>query len=123
MLMKMVDGVLYIKEADQVQLSVIRSWGTFRWIKSAQMMKGPANRDSLNRLAKMVRLPPYIEEERKRVNAVQDAVDHERICENPVPLVKYPVKKKLYRHQVRAANMALLTFGIIEPEDIGKGVM
>lgn len=121
MLMKMVDGVLYIKEADQVQLSVIRSWGTFRWIKSAQMMKGPASRDSLNRIAKMVRLPPYIEEERKRINAVQDAVDRERTKpESEVKCyVKPPVKKALYIHQQRAFNMALLTFGIIEPEELG----
>lgn len=121
MLMKMVDGVLYIKEADQVQLSVIRSWGNFRWIKTAQMMKGPANRDSLNRLAKMVKLPPYIEAERKRLNAVQDAVDRERVCEDPVPIVDYPVTKKLYKHQIRAANMALLTFGMVKPEEVSDG--
>ena len=120
MLMKMENGTLYIKALDQVQLSVIRSWGTFRWIKSAQMMQGPANRDSLNRLAHMVRLPPLIEEERKHLNAVQAAVDRERT--KPEAEVKCyvepPVKKALYIHQQRAFNMALLTFGMIQPEDV-----
>ena len=36
----------------------------------------------------------------------------------PEPLYKFPVKMNLYRHQTRGANMALLTFGLIEPEQV-----
>lgn len=121
MMMKMVNGLIFIKDADQVQYSLIMKMGTFKWIKSHQMVQGPANAESLNKLAKMVRLPPYIEAERQRMNAVQNAVDYERTCERPSPLMSYPVKKQLYEHQVRAANMALLVFGILDPEEVQHG--
>jgi hypothetical protein len=46
------------------------------------------------------------------------AVDRERIRAEPVPLYKYPVKLPLYKHQVRGVNMALLTFGFIDPPEV-----
>ena len=71
----------------------------------------------LNRLSKLIPLPKPLNAERYRLNAVQEAVDAERV--RPVgelkPLVKYPVKRNLYAHQMRAANMALLTFGLMDP--------
>ncbi len=36
--------------------------------------------------------------------------------ENPKPFYPYPVKMPLYRHQIRGANMALLVFGFIDPQ-------
>ena len=38
--------------------------------------------------------------------------------EDPVPLYKYPVKYPLFKHQTRGANMALITFGLIDPPDV-----
>lgn len=38
-----------------------------------------------------------------------------KAAEEVKPLVKYPVRKKLYTHQVRAANMALMVFGLAKP--------
>lgn len=116
MLIKMVNGQIYMKDLDEVQASVIRSWPGFRSIRAAGLTQGPANLDALDRLAKMVRLPAYIEEERQRLTAVQAAVDRERTAETPEPLFRYPVTKKLYAHQVRASNMALLVFGLVPPE-------
>ena len=78
------------------------------------MYEGIASTELLNKLATLVHLPPSIEAERIRMNTVQEAVDQERTREHPEPLYKYPVTKNLYEHQVRAANMALMTFGFIE---------
>jgi hypothetical protein len=72
--------------------------------------------DTLDRLAKMVRLPEYIEAERQRLAGIRRAVDRERSAAEPKALVKYPVNREMYAHQTKAANMALLTFGIIPPE-------
>ena len=79
----------------------------------------------LNRLAGLIPLPKPLDAERHRLNVVQEAVDAERIrpAEKLKPLARYPVKKNLYAHQVRASNMCLLTFGIVKPEggNYGKG--
>ena len=79
------DGQILIKEADENQFLIIKSWGKMKWSKAQQMLYGPA------------------------------AIDGERMKEKPKPLYKYPVKLPLYQHQTRGANMALLAFGLIEP--------
>ena len=115
MKMAMKDGKLMIKEADPTQSAVIKSWGTFKWQRGLQMFIGTADLETLTRLAKMVRLPPIIEEARIRMEKTQQAVEAERIMEHPKALTRYPVKLPLYEHQTRAANMALLTFGLLDP--------
>ena len=109
------NGQLYIKEADNMQFTIIKSWNKMKWNKSSQTLQGPADIELLNKLAELVRLPLAIEEERQRLNRIQEAVDEERMSENPVPLYKYPVKLPLFKHQVRGANMCLLTFGLVQP--------
>lgn len=114
MKMALTNGILRIIEADEIQKTIIKSWNQMRWIRGQQMYEGAASLELLNKLARIVHLPPSIEAERVRMNAVQEAVDQERTREHPEPLYKYPVTKNLYEHQVRAANMALMTFGFIE---------
>lgn len=116
MKMALKDGKVLIKDADSTQGAVIRSWNRMRWNKSLKLFEGDLSGDLLDRLAKLVKLPQAIEEERQAIHRVQRAVDHERARKDPEPLVRYPVTKQLYKHQVRAANMALITFGIIPPE-------
>ena len=74
----------------------------------------------LDKLSKIVRLPPAIESYRQRLDETQRAVDKMRIEKEPEALVKYPVQGSLYEHQVRAANMALLTFGLADPKEVLK---
>ena len=81
------------------------------------MFYGPAEIELLNKLAGIVRLPGPIEAERQRLNEIAQAVDSERMKEDPEPLYKYPVKYPLFKHQTRAANMALITFGMVPPPD------
>lgn len=120
MKMAMKDGMLRIIEADVTQAAIIKSWGKMKYSRVNQMYEGQVSAELLNRLATLVRLPASIEELRQQMNTVQEAVDHERVREDPKPLYKYPVTKPLYQHQVRAANMALLTFGMIEQEKEGN---
>lgn len=111
------DGKILIKEADATQMAIMKSWNKLKWNKSIQMMIGECDLEILQRLSTIVRLPASIDAIRKNMESVQEAVDTERVREKPKPLVHYPVKKSLYEHQVRAANMALLTFGMVTPEE------
>lgn len=118
MKMAMKEGKIMIIEADSVQSAIIKSWGKMVWSRREQMYVGEISRELLERLAILVRLPPSIEKVRQEMNAVQNAVDHERSMKDPKPLMDYPVKGSLYEHQVRAANMALLTFEIVSPKEV-----
>lgn len=110
-------NTLLIKEADNVQFTVIKSWNKMKWNKKLQQLEGIADLELLDKLASIVRLPPAIEAHRAELHRVQDAVDRERVNPEPEPLYKYPVKLPLYKHQVRGANMCLLTFGLVEPPE------
>lgn len=88
-----------------------------KWNKRQNWWEGLVCAELLNRLSKLIPLPKPLNAERYRLNAVQEAVDAERVrpTEDLKPFVKYPVKRNLYAHQMRAANMALLTFGLMDP--------
>lgn len=117
MKMALKDGQILIKEADNNQFLIIKSWGKMKWSKADLMFYGPADVELLNKLAGIVRLPAPIEELRRRLNKVAAAVDRERMKKDPKPLYKYPVKLPLYKHQVRGANMALMVFGLVDPPE------
>ncbi len=118
MKIKMEDGYIYIIEANITQTEILKSWTQLKWDKKMRWWKGAVNLELLDKLSSTFQMPPSIKAEHDRLNAIQDAVDAERIkaTEDIKPLVKYPVKKKLYTHQVRAANMALMVFGLVEPK-------
>ena len=113
--MAMKEGQLLIIEADNTQFTIIKSWGKMKWSKADRMFYAPVEIELLNKLAGIVRLPAPIEAERQRLNEIARAVDRERMKEEPEPLYKYPVKFPLFKHQTRAANMALITFGLVLP--------
>lgn len=115
MKMALKGGQIMIKDADNMQFTIIKSWNKMKWSKAKQMLYGPADAELLNKLAGLVRLPELIEKERQRLNEITSAVDRERMKEEPEPLYKYPVKYPLFKHQTRGANMALITFGLIDP--------
>ena len=104
-------GSLIIKDADNVQFTIIKSWNKMKWDKKSQTLRGAADLELLDKLSSIVRLPPAAESRRQQLQSVQDAVDRVRINPEPVPFYGYPVKMPLYAHQIRGANMALLTFG------------
>lgn len=121
MKMKIENDILIVADTDSTQYAVIKSWNVMRWNRSKQWLEGPATGELLNKMAGIVRLPSSIEAERQRMNGVQAAVDVERMKDVSKPLYDYPVKIPLFQHQIKGANMALLTFGLIEPP--GEGVL
>lgn len=120
MRMKLEDDRIIVAAVDNMQYQIIKSWNLMRWNRSAQWLEGAATLELLDRLASMVKLPGHIEAVRQGKRAVRDAVDTERLKEEPSDLYKYPVKVNLFKHQKRAANMALLTFGLIDPDTVPK---
>lgn len=116
MKMALQGNTLLIKDADNVQFTVIKSWGKMKWDKKTQTIRGTADLELLDKLSSIVRLPPAIADRRNHLRTIQEAVDRERVNQTPAPLYSFPVKMPLYAHQTRGANMALLTFGWMPPE-------
>ena len=110
----MKDGQVVLSDLG-AYFSVLRAWGLLTYHKPTQTLRGAASLDLLDKLAQLGKLPQAVEAERQRLRAVRDAVDAERQNEHPEPLVHYPVKATLFAHQIRGANMCLLTFGAAEP--------
>lgn len=126
---KVDDGQFFIRDSSTAQFSALVNTGRFKYdsyldkrtgkkekalmaianLETATILKEALQKDGL-------RLPPDADALWKELQAIHEAVDRERVRENPEPLVKYPVKMPLYQHQTRAANMAMLTFGWIKPE-------
>lgn len=116
--------MLHIKDADEAQFAIIKSWNKTRWNKAAKVLTGIADMELLDKLAGMVRLPAPIEARRSAMHELQDAVDRERMNADPKPLFDYPVRVPLYKHQIRGANMAAMVFGFGSrktEEPINKG--
>lgn len=122
MMMKVSDGWLYIIKADDRQESEIRSWRMMKYDRKSGMWTGAVSLELLRRLSRLVPLTPPVAAEKARLENVQKAIDYIRkMPEGSVrPLAHFPVRKSLYTHQVRACNMALLQFGVIDPEDVGR---
>lgn len=79
MRIRMKDGYIQIIEADSTQTAVLKSWGSMmKWSKRKKWWEGLVSEELLNRLAGLVPLPAPIEEERRRLNLVQGAVDMTR---------------------------------------------
>lgn len=88
-------NTLLIKEADNVQFAVIKSWNKMRWDRKTQLLSGTADMELLDKLASIVQLPPAIAQIRAQLHRVQDAIDSERVNPHPKPLADYPVKMSL----------------------------
>lgn len=109
-------STLILIEVDNVQFAIIKSWNKMKWDKKSLSLHGIADIELLDKLAGIVHLPPIVAQRRRELHTLQDAVDRERMNPEPVPFCKYPVKMPLYAHQVRGANMAMLTFGWVTPK-------
>ena len=115
MKMALQGNILKIIDLDNVQFQVIKSWNKMKWNRNLKQLEGIADMELLDKLASICRLPSHIEAYRQQQHEVQNAVNAQRIDPDPKPLVKYPVKISLYKHQIRGANMAMLTFGFVPP--------
>lgn len=80
----------------------------------------------LNILSSHFTLPPKIDELRASLGDKQWRVNSERVNSNPVPIMNFPVKAQLYKHQARAVNMAMIqfeAFNVIADKNFGFGLL
>ncbi len=114
---KIENGYIYVK-ADKDEEYIIKGWRMMTKDKNKGYWAGKITKGLLENLRRLGGLIPEARDILAGMYKVQAAVDWERVKpdKNVKAMYKYPVKAKLYTHQTRAANMALMTFGIISPE-------
>lgn len=113
----MKEGRIILAQIEQARMDKLKKTGMLRWNKRERTYSAPVSLDLLNALAQIFTLPDCIETERRRLAGVARELDAQRAAAEPAPLVPYPVRARLFRHQVRAANMAMLVFGAVPLEE------
>lgn len=113
----MKNGRIILAQIEQARMDKLKKTGMLRWNKAARTYSAPVTLDLLDVLAQIFPLPDTVEVERRRLAGIARQLDAQRAAAEPVPLTAYPVRAKLFRHQVRAANMAMLVFGAVPLEE------
>lgn len=106
MKLALANGNIYIRNTKE-EYPIVKGLPNAKYDKRLQAWEVPATAEMLERLRRFKKLPPALETERMRLKHKQELIDAERMKDDPIPLVDYPVKVKLFKHQVRAANMAM----------------
>ena len=104
----MKDGRIVLAQIEQARMDKLKKTGLLRWNRRERTYSAPVSLDLLDTLAGIFPLPDTVEAERRRLAGIVRQLDAQRAAAEPVPLTSYPVRAKLFRHQVRAANMALI---------------
>lgn len=115
------DGTLRVREMTDFQYRALRDSGRLKWDKNLKELSGQASLEVLEILANMVpKLPEPVENYRQQLKKKQEAVDKLRLTEKPELLVKPQLKEgiKPFAHQVRGYDMAMVVFGLVDPEDV-----
>ncbi len=113
----MKNGRIVLAQIEQARMDKLKKTGMLRWNKAARTYSAPVTLDLLDVLAQIFPLPDTVEAERRRLAGIARQLDAQRAAAEPAPLVPYPVRARLFRHQVRAANMAMLVFGAVPLEE------
>lgn len=101
-------GQIILAEIEPLRYEQLKRMGIFRWNKTTRTMTGPVSLDALNSLHNRFTLPDFVETERERLAEVARQVEQQREAAEPKPLAAYPVRAKMFKHQIRGANMSLL---------------
>nr|DAS03448.1 MAG TPA: hypothetical protein [Caudoviricetes sp.] len=114
---KIEDGIIFVKPTKEKE-AIIKTWRMMKKDKEKGYWYGEITRPLLENLQRNGGLIPPARKILNDMLAVQKAVDAERVrpTKEIKPRYKYPVKAKLFTHQIRAANMALMVFGILPPD-------
>lgn len=94
--------------------------GLYRWNRRDKTMRATVSVESITALEDIFhRLPEPLRKERQRLRRREAMLQQQReqLEKDPKPLVDYPVKAKLMRHQIVGANMALIQFGLFDEEE------
>ena len=117
----LIRGVVTIAELSNLDFQRLKNISGLRWNRTTRCMVGPVSLNLLNGLARYYKLPADMETKRQRLGKTRREIDAERLAEDPAPLLPYPVKANLYKHQIRGANMALRAFGALDAKTPGGG--
>lgn len=117
----LIRGVVTIAELSNLDFQRLKNISGLRWNRTTRCMVGPVSLNLLDGLARYYKLPADMETKRKRLGKTRREIDAERLAEDPAPLLPYPVKANLYKHQIRGANMALRAFGALDAKTPGGG--
>lgn len=117
----LIRGVVTIAELSNLDFQRLKNISGLRWNRTARCMVGPVSLNLLDGLARYYKLPADMETKRQRLGKTRREIDAERLAEDPAPLLPYPVKANLYKHQIRGANMALRAFGALDAKTPGGG--
>lgn len=117
----LIRGVVTIAELSNLDFQRLKNIGGLRWNRTTRCMVGPVSLNLLDGLARYYKLPADMETKRQRLGKTRREIDAERLAEDPTPLLPYPVKANLYKHQIRGANMALRAFGALDAKTPGGG--
>lgn len=117
----LIRGVVTIAELSNLDFQRLKNISGLRWNRTTRCMVGPVSLNLLDGLARYYKLPADMETKRQRLGKTRREIDAERLAESPAPLLPYPVKANLYKHQIRGANMALRAFGALDAKTHGGG--
>lgn len=117
----LIRGVVTIAELSNLDFQRLKNISGLRWNRTTRCMVGPVSLNLLDGLARSYKLPADMETKRQRLGKTRREIDAERLAEDPAPLLPYPVKANLYKHQIRGANMALRAFGALDAKTPGGG--
>lgn len=117
----LIRGVVTIAEFSNLDFQRLKNISGLRWNRTSRCMVGPMSLNLLDGLARYYKLPADMETKRQRLGKTRREIDAERLAEDPAPLLPYPVKANLYKHQIRGANMALRAFGALDAKTPGGG--
>lgn len=117
----LIRGVVTIAELSNLDFQRLKNISGLRWNRTTRCMVGPVSLNLLDVLARYYKLPADMETKRQRLGKTRREIDAERLAEDPAPLLPYPVKANLYKHQIRGANMALRAFGALDAKTPGGG--
>lgn len=113
-------GNVILAEVEPLRYEQIKRLGALRWNRGSRSFTAPVSLDLLSALQRLFKLPDFVEAERQALLATKRQIEEQRTAADPVPLYDYPVKAELYKHQIRGANMAMLTL-LGSPEGAGAG--
>lgn len=107
------DRRIYLKGIAPNETDLYKQMG-FSYNRSLKVFEALPSLGTITELSKCIRLPDALVTLKNELEKVQGAVNHVRKESKSIPLIKPPVRANLYDHQVKALNMALLHFGVVE---------
>jgi len=105
-------GEIAISKLSQVEYNAFDGLA-LKWNKQMGALVGVASIEVLQAVAHFMTLPPVLKERLTTLTSELSRYEKERNNEDPEELYPYPIKAKMFKHQIRGANMALLKWGWI----------